>query len=300
MNVFYGYVRGDKQANRKGACSSRSRRSQMSDVGRFPLSLHQLTALDAPPARLIELAGRSACEHVCLFTYVPEAARGRYPLVTASDVPDLRARMEGDGVSLCNLEVFPLDGREDLAAFAQALETGAALGATKATAHVHNISGSQEAVARFAAFCDLAAPFGIAAGLEFNAFSGVGDIVSAAAIVRAAARPNGQLVCDALHLFRNGGIVADAAANADIVAYAQLSDGPLSRPREEWWAEAVRARALPGDGELPLVELVAALREGTVIEIEVPRAQDAKAGMSAADRVNRAVAATRAVLACVD
>lgn len=269
----------------------------MSGADRFPLSLHQLTALDAPPARLVELAGQAGCAHVCLFTYVPEAARGRYPLVTAADVPDLHARMADAGVSLCNLEVFPLDGREDFDGFAKALETGAALGATKATAHIHEVSGRQEAAARFAAFCDLAAPYGIVAGLEFNAFTGVADIVSGAAIVRAAERANGQLVCDALHLFRNGGSVADLAAQADIVGYAQLSDGPLSRPREEWWPEAVRSRALPGQGELPLVELVAALREGTVIEIEVPRADDAKAGMDAAQRVERAVAATRAVIA---
>lgn len=269
----------------------------MSAVDRFPLSLHQLTALDAAPSRLIDLAGRAGCAHVCLFTHVPEAARGRYPLVTAADVPDLRARMDAEGVSLCNLEVFPLDGNEDHAAFAVALETGAALGATRATAHIHEASGFDEAVARFAAFCDLARPYGIIAGLEFNAFSGVCDIGSAAAIVRAAGRANGQLVCDALHLFRNGGSVVDLAAHTDIVGYAQLSDGPLVLKSEEWWREAVRSRALPGMGELPLVGLVAALREGTVIEIEVPRADDAKAGINAETRIERAVAATRAVIA---
>lgn len=262
----------------------------------LPLSLHQLTALDATPARIVELAGREGCDHVCLFTFVPEAARGRYPLVAATDVAELGARMADAGVSLCNLEVFPLDGREDFGAFARSLETGAALGARKATAHLHEVSGEAEAADRFGAFCDLAARFGIVAGLEFMGFSAVADIGSAAAVVRRAGRANGNVACDALHLVRNGGTVADVAANADLIGYVQLCDGPLVRPREEWWDEAVRARALPGEGEFPLVDIVRALRPGTVIEVEVPRAAEAKAGVSDADRVARAVAATRTVL----
>jgi sugar phosphate isomerase/epimerase len=272
----------------------------MIETERFPLSVHQLTALDAMPASLIELAGQNGCAHVCLFTHVPQVAQGRYPLVTKAHVPDLLACMEGEGVSLCNLEVFPLDGDEDFAAFERGLETGAALGATRATVHLHNVTGPAESIDRFSAFCDLAAQFGIVAGLEFNAFSGVCDIASAAAIVRAAERTNGQLVCDALHLFRNGGSVAQVMTHADIIGYAQLSDGPLSRPREEWWSEAVRSRELPGEGELPLVDFVAALRDATVIEIEVPRAFDAKAGMDADTRVRRAVEASRAVIARAD
>lgn len=266
----------------------------MSATSRFALSLHQLTALDASPARLVELAGAEGCDHVCLFTFVPEAARGRYPLVSAADVPDLSARMADAGVSLRNLEVFPLDGSEDFDAFARALQTGAKLGATKATVHVHEVSGIGEAVDRFGAFCDLAAGFGIIPGLEFMGFSAIADIGVAAAVVRGAGK--GNIACDVLHLIRNGGSVADVAAHADIIGYAQLCDGPLSRPREEWWAEAVRARELPGSGEFPLVEIVRTLRDGTVIEVEVPRADDAKAGMTDAERVSRAVAATRTVL----
>ncbi len=270
----------------------------MSARQRFALSLHQLTALDAVPSRLVELAGETGCDHVCLFTFVPEAASGRYPLVSAGDVPDLRSRMADAGVSLCNLEVFPLDGQEDREAFARALEVGAELGATKATAHIHDMTALDEAVDRFGAFCALAAEYGIVPGLEFMGFTAVHDIGTAAKIVRAAGR--GGIACDALHLFRNGGTVADVATNADLIGYAQLCDGPLDRRQEERWAEAVRMRQLPGHGELPLVELVRALREGTAIEVEVPRADDAKAGMPAAERVARAVTATRAVLERAD
>jgi sugar phosphate isomerase/epimerase len=266
---------------------------------RFPLSLHHLNAFDVSHAELLTIAGEFGCDHVCMFTHVPEAARAIYPCITPDQVPMLRDVQRSSGVTLCNLEVFPLDGQEDWAAFARALETGAALGATRATTHIHNAPDHETAVARFVAFCDLAAPYGISPGLEFNAFAGVKDIRSATAIVRDADRPNGALVCDMLHLIRNGGGPDDAARAADIIGYVQISDGPLSLPEKDWWHEAIRERALPGQGQFPIVETVRHMRPGTVIDIEVPQTAARKAGVSARDRIGRAVEATRQVLATV-
>lgn len=265
-------------------------------ASRFPLSLHHLNAFDVSHAELIALAGETGCDHVCLFTYVPEAARGLYPVVMPQDVPLLRERLAAARVTLCNLEVFPLDGQEDWPGYDAALATGAALGASRATAHIHGTDDPEVGAARFAAFCDLAAQHGITAGLEFHAFTSVPDIIAAARIVRAAGRANGQLVCDALHLIRNGGGPADVAENADIIGYAQISDGPLARPREQWWREAISERALPGEGEFPLRQIVASLRPGTIIEIEVPQGAARKAGVSARDRIAHVVAASRTLL----
>ena len=177
---------------------------------RFRLSLHQLTALDVQPGELIAIAGALGCAHVCLFTHVPEQAMGIYPIVTEVNILAIASQMARHNVTICNIEVFPLDGGR-LADFESSLTVGAALGATRATAHIHDADHST-AVARFAEFCDLAARYGIRAGLEFNAFSAVKDIHAAAAIVREAARPNGSLVLDMLHLFRSGGVASDVAA----------------------------------------------------------------------------------------
>jgi sugar phosphate isomerase/epimerase len=195
----------------------------------FALSLHHLSALDVSHADLIIIAGALRVDYLCMFTYVPERARHLYPCIDPSQVALLRDTQASAGATLSNLEVFPLDGKEDWAGFARGLEIGAALGATRATAHIHNASDHETAVARFAAFCDMAAPYGIAPGLEFNAFSSVHSIQSASAIVRDAARGNANLVCDMLHLVRNGGGPADVAAAADIIGYAQINDGPLDR-----------------------------------------------------------------------
>src|SRR3546814_3127050 len=73
------------------------------------LSLHHLTALDATPAELATIAGRLECQHITLFTHVPEQARAMFPCVMPDDVPALSDALASANVSVCNLEVFPLD-----------------------------------------------------------------------------------------------------------------------------------------------------------------------------------------------
>src|SRR3546814_3157104 len=71
------------------------------------LSLHHLTALDATPAELATIAGRLECQHITLFTHVPEQARAMFPCVMPDDVPALSDALASANVSVCNLEVFP-------------------------------------------------------------------------------------------------------------------------------------------------------------------------------------------------
>lgn len=260
------------------------------------LSLHHLTALDASPAELAAIAGRLGCDHVCLFTHVPEAIARLFPCVGEADVAALSAALGQAGVTLCNLEVFPLDADPDWAGFERALAVGQALGATRATVHIHDLDDRAGAAA-LARFCDLAAGFGIVAGLEFNGFSAVRTLPQAAAIVAAADRPGASLVCDMMHLVRNGGGPADIAAARDRIGYLQICDGPRERARDEAWHEAIRERALPGAGDFPLAAALAALRPGTIVDVEVPQHAARKAGVPPLERARRAVEAARTLIA---
>jgi sugar phosphate isomerase/epimerase len=262
------------------------------------LSLHPLNALDVDPVGLIGIAGRLGVGHVCLFTSVPEAAAGFYPMVAPADVDDVRRALDGEGVTLVNLEVFPLDRDGPFDHLIAGLETGARLGASRATVHIHEIAGETQAIDRFAAFAERAAGFGIVAGLEFNNFSAVRDVDMAERIVRAAGR--GSLVLDTLHLVRGGGGPADAARVADIVGYVQLSDGPLDMPAEGRWAEAVRDRLPPGKGALPLADIVRPLPADAIHELEVPQSSLRKSGVDAEERCRRVVEAGRALLRTID
>jgi len=260
------------------------------------LSLHHLTVLDASATELIAIAGELGCDHVCLFTHVPEAIAQLFPCVGEADVPAVSAALRQAGVTLCNLEVFSLDADPDWAGFERSLAVGQALGATRATVHIHDIDDRQGA-AMLARFCDMAVGFGITAGLEFNGLSAVRTLPQAAAILAAADRPNASMVCDMLHLIRNGSTPAEMAAERDRIGYLQMCDGPLERPQSEVWHEAIRERGVPGTGQFPIAAALATLRSDTIIDVEVPQHAARKAGEPPLDRARRAVEATRKLVA---
>lgn len=257
------------------------------------LSLHHLTALDASPLELIGIAGRVGCAHVTLFTDVPEQARHIYPKVESADIAAIREALARANVSVCNLEIFPLDRDGEVNRFADGLQVGAAIGATRATVHLHDIVDEAQAMERFAIFAAAAAEHGIVAGLEFNGFSAVRDIESAARIVRGA--QCGSLVLDVLHLMRNGADVTAVARHADLITYAQFCDGPLNIDVSLAWHEAVRERAVPGQRAFPLAAILASLDQAVIIEAEVPQTAERKAGVSPELRARRAVAGIRAL-----
>jgi sugar phosphate isomerase/epimerase len=263
-----------------------------------PLSLHHLTALDVSPPELVSIAAALACDHVCLFTQVQDATRAMFPCV--EDEPMLAAvaaRCADTGVTVHNLEYFPVEPDVNLDSYRGGLERGARLGARRATAHIHDPEPAR-ATAAFAALCDLAGEFGLRIGLEFTAFSQIRSLEAALRFVGAAGRANADVVLDALHFFRSGG---DAAALGGVdlsgVGYVQLCDGPLRIDEGGRMHEAVAERGVPGEGEFALGRFVAALPAGPVIDVEVPQSAAAAAGVSPMERSRRAVTATRRLIA---
>lgn len=262
-----------------------------------PLSLHHLTALDVPPAELVSIAAEVGCPSVCLFTQVEPAMSDLFPCVAdAAGVAAVTARCAETGVSVHNLEYFPVTAETDLEAFRPGLERGARLGAARATAHVHDPEPAR-GLAALAGLADLAAEYGLRIGLEFTAFSQVRDLRSAIAVVAAADRDNLDVVLDALHFFRCGGKVADlAAVDMSRIGYVQINDGLLRIADADRIDEAVFERALPGEGEFPLHAFLALIPPGPVISIETPQRARQLQGMGPLERTRLAMAATLRVL----
>jgi hypothetical protein len=65
---------------------------------------------------------------------------------------------------------------------------------------------------------------------------------------------------------------------------------------EQYMDEARNNRMVPGEGELPLQELVAVLPRDAVIGLEIPMLAKAEAGVPLRDALAPAVAAARAML----
>jgi sugar phosphate isomerase/epimerase len=86
------------------------------------------------------------------------------------------------------------------------------------------------------------------------------------------------VLVDALHLARTGGVPADVlAAPAGLIRSAQLCDAPARRPESEAAiiAEARTGRLPPGEGDLPVRELLLALPDDAVLSVEVPMTEGA-------------------------
>ena len=65
---------------------------------------------------------------------------------------------------------------------------------------------------------------------------------------------------------------------------------------DNYLQEAMFERMVPGEGELPLPDILAALPPDVVVEIEVPRRSLALAGVSPIDRLRPCVTAARRLL----
>jgi sugar phosphate isomerase/epimerase len=119
--------------------------------------------------------------------------------------------------------------------------------------------------------------------------------------VRHVGRRDFRITIDAMHLIRSGSSVENLAAlDPDVIGYFQICDVPLVSKFATYIDEAAAERRIPGDGELPLLEMLKIVPPDRIIGIEVPQLTSAKAGVSPIDRLRPAVTATRALLNQLD
>lgn len=265
---------------------------------RHPLSLAFLSCAELTPDAAVHAAAAAGYDFVGL-RFLPAATDGPYPIM---DDPALQARvaraLSETGVGLADIEIARLGPDTDVAVFGPFLELGERLGARNVL-----VAGDDADHGRltetFARFCDLAAPHGLTADLEFMPWTGLRSLPEALRVVEDAARPNGGVLVDALHWSRSDGTCAQVRALPHArINYAQLCDGPVPFDRDDASLIAVArgARLPPGRGGIDLVGLVRSLPEGTVLSLEVPEVEATRI----ADPVARARAlrmAAQAVLA---
>jgi sugar phosphate isomerase/epimerase len=117
--------------------------------------------------------------------------------------------------------------------------------------------------------CRQAAERGVAIVLEFVPDSGIRSIYEAQAIVDVCGEPNCSIQLDTWHLARTGGSAADIRAlPANAIGAFQLSDRIEPPPGTTY--VPMTGRLLPGEGALPLGEIVqAALANSPELTLEV-------------------------------
>lgn len=264
-----------------------------------PLAVSQLTALELSPPALLEAAAQAGLQMAGM-RLIPVAPGGiAYPLMhDAALLRDTLAAIKQTGVAVSDLEIVMLRPETDVATFRPLLEAGARVGARHVLVAGYDTEESR-LVSNFAAFCDLAAPYGLTGNLEFMPWSTVPDLASAIRVAEAADRPNGGILLDPLHFARSGSRMADIARVArSRWHYWQICDAAAEHPgsTEALLDTAREERLFPGEGGLDLLGFVRAMPPDLPLSIEVPKAGLART-VPGAERIRRAADATRTLLA---
>jgi len=262
------------------------------------LSISHLTVLDAAPPELVTAAADAGFDAVGIRVW-PAGDEPAYPML--GDAPMMRetiARLADTGTRVLDVEVLRLrpDSRMDDAL--RILDAGVRLQA-RGVLVICNDPEEDRLVERFAAVCEAAGERRLKACLEFMIFSSVKTIADAERVLYRAGHPAGAILVDALHLQRSGGTPADVSAVApERLPYVQLCDGPFQPILPDSavaLTEARTGRLFPGDGELPLAELLGALPAGASLAVEAPVAD--LAGRTVGERTRLAHAALTGLLA---
>jgi sugar phosphate isomerase/epimerase len=216
------------------------------------VSLAAGTVLDVDPAQAVDVAGAAGFGAVGLW-FEPNTW-------THATTTSVARRLRANSIVALDIEPVIL-GRGD--------DPGEALVDTAGELGVRFVllaSGPAErgaVVQRVGELCERAAPAGVVIVLEFLPIFTIGTLAAAVSVVEEVGEPNGGVLVDTLHLARSGGSPGDLRGlRPGTVPYLQLADAPAEPPgrdRDTLRDEALHGRLLPGDGELPLDAVLAAV-----------------------------------------
>jgi sugar phosphate isomerase/epimerase len=237
------------------------------------IALSPPTLPETPPIEYVEAAAAAGYDAVGLrlarsplFPFYPVV--GNAPLTR-----ELKLILASSGMRVLDILTFYLQPTTDFDAFAPALELGAELGARYAL-----VAGDDADWARLRAstarFCDLAAQFGISAALEFAVIRPLATLSQTLRLLSEIGRKNGVVCLDPLNFVRGGGSAAFLRGlEPRLFPYAQISDGVLG-PGEPDLSKLGRMspneRRMPGDGTVPLRQILDALPAGLPLSVEIP------------------------------
>jgi sugar phosphate isomerase/epimerase len=262
------------------------------------MSLAHLTVLDTTPPELVTVADAAGFRTIGIrLTATPSV--GVPPYDVLHDGPVLREtlrRLADTGVSVLDTEFLRFEPDQPIGIPEGFLEVSARLGA-KNVLVMSAEPDEARTLDRFGDLCDRAAGYGLQVCLEFAVYTGVRTLAHAAQVVARSKRSNASVLIDALHFSRSGGVPADVATiDPSLFRYAQICDAGPDMPRPDdapaLIREARTGRLLPGEGVLPLADLVAALPADLPVAVEAPsRAMSDLPALERAKRAHRALSA---------
>ncbi|BBL79036.1 xylose isomerase [Rubrobacter xylanophilus] len=249
------------------------------------IGIDHLTMLDVSPPELVSVAHEAGFDAVSPRVWASIPEEEPWPMTPGSPMlEETASRLEATGVRALSVEVVrigPGTRREDYEA---ALEAGARLGARYVTVNSDD-PDLDRASETFAALVADALPYGLRPVIEPIPYTRVSNLEQAIYIAERSG--GGGILLDALHFWRYGGRIERLRSlDPVLLSYVQLCDAPLAPPSglprpqrlprgqstdgTDLQLESRAMRLLPGDGELPLADFLAALPDGMAVSVEAP------------------------------
>jgi sugar phosphate isomerase/epimerase len=248
--------------------------------------LDHLTMLDIAPPEFVVVAAGAGFDAVGLRVAPVSPGEQAWPVSPGSPMlAETMRRCGGTGLFVLDVEAIRFGPASDLAGCEPVLETAAVLGA-----RYLNVICDDPDTGRFAdhlaELVRLARPYRVRPVIEFTAWRPIRTLGGAVAIARGS--DGAGLLLDTLHIQRCGVTAADLAGlDPALLGYLQLCDAPARPPHgigvpaqmprgqhvsagEDAVLEARTMRLLPGEGELPLTELLGVLPDNLPVSVEAP------------------------------
>jgi sugar phosphate isomerase/epimerase len=264
------------------------------------LGIESLTTFGLAPVELVHLAADLGCAFIAIgLSPLPINPEG-YPIWSLREPEPRRAlkqAMAERGIEIGLGQGFGIFPGRDVRDLEGDLDLLCELGITRLSGVSMELD-VERSFDQVAALAEMAARRGVQMMLEFVPTRAVPDLPAALDVVRRLGADNVRLMIDCMHLVRSGGSAADVAAlDPALIGYAQICDAPLVPSNPDYLDEAVTERQVPGTGQLPLADIIAALPVDVPIGIEIPMMARAMAGHGPHRRARDCVEGTLALLA---
>ena len=192
---------------------------------------------------------------------------------------ELKAVLRGEALEVFDIEFFVIDPSFNASSREPIVAAAANIGARRLSVCGDDPERSR-LQSNFTEFCGLASGYGLAVDIENMGWRTVRTFADSVDLLKSSGASNAGALVDGVHFFRNSGTLTSLRDEIDRVKHIQLCDviGPAPSTAEAMIAEARGKRLAPGEGELPLGELVAIANGAASVSVEVPLSGSADAG----------------------
>ena len=236
-------------------------------------SLAYLSSHRCTPVQAVRIAAQTGYAFVGMRLW-PNAAGApqQHLLDQPQALRETLAALRDTGVRVFDLEIIRINAEFDPHTWDRLYDVGAQLQA-QAILVAGDDPDEARLSANYARLCEVMQPYGMTADLEFMPWTEVKDARQALRIIENAGMPsNAGILVDALHFGRSTTTLDDIRAiPLQLLHYAQICDAAagLHFSTEDMIHTARCARLLPGDGNIDVRGLFAALPADLPVSVEV-------------------------------